>query len=214
MPQEQTYIPAPLKPEGFDEQVRQIGGTVSGNRPRYRFVWGMDEKEFFGGRERVKYVSIDPQERGMPRWICERWIPPGMFNPREWRDYQDVLGDYPSNGLYIFMFLHTDELGEYAQLNEQALARLRHDHMYLSNQRLEARDFAIQTEKREMARKRQEELREEQLKATWEDYFAHEKEYNQRPEYSFSNRITNPEIKEGETRTAAGIILPRGVSVK
>jgi hypothetical protein len=211
------YIPAPPKPEWFDARMLEIGGRAPNGDLRYRAVWGMDEKEFFAGREDTKYCSFAPGQVGMPRWIIERWIPPTLFSPLEWREHPE-LGPYPSRGVYILMFVVNDpDTGDYAPLDEMTVNRVRHDHMYLVNQRLEAEVFAKQAARREAMRKKRDEYIEAETLDNWKEYFSREDYYNAAKEHSFASKI-NPAknlapAPAGETCTPSGIITPKGVSV-
>lgn len=54
-----NFPPITPKPEWFDRKLIELGGYVPGTEiPKYRVVWGMDEKQFAMGELHMKYISI------------------------------------------------------------------------------------------------------------------------------------------------------------
>ena len=54
-----NFPPPTPKPEWFDRKLLEIGGYVPGTEfPKYRVVWGMEEKQFAMGELRMKYIAI------------------------------------------------------------------------------------------------------------------------------------------------------------
>lgn len=49
--------PAPHVPKWFLEELIKIGGVTDSGKPRYRIVWGPDEKVYAYGHKRIKYLQ-------------------------------------------------------------------------------------------------------------------------------------------------------------
>lgn len=222
---ELNYIPAPAKPEWFDKELERIGGRAPNGLPRYRAVWGMDEKEFFAGQDVIKYCSFQPGDVGMPRWIIENWVAPTFYSPAEWREHPE-LGAYPSRGIYMFMFVVRDEeTGDYAPLDKPVIEQVEWHQRNRTHPHIDLQEYQQQAERRAAMRRKRDEYLEEENRERWKEYFAKEDYMNASREYSFADKRRKPEAVEravaaiqqpagaGETRTAGGIILPAGVSI-
>lgn len=49
--------PSPHVPDWFKKELIKIGGVTDSGKPRYRIVWGPDEKVFAYGYQRIKYLQ-------------------------------------------------------------------------------------------------------------------------------------------------------------
>lgn len=90
------YVPAPSKPEGFDDEVKQITNGMG------RCVWGCDVR-MDNRPDLLKYGKFAPL--GIDRWVFEVKLNMDVFPRQEWERDRfkmvdglrvDVLGPYPN----------------------------------------------------------------------------------------------------------------------
>jgi hypothetical protein len=123
------YIPAPSKPEKFDDEVSRITGG------RGRCVWGCDVR-MDNRPDLLKYAKFAPF--GIDRWVFEVKINMDAFPRDEWeRDrykavdgaLQDVLGPYPNQmwGMKMPLMDFQNNCG-YMPCDERFLEWLRRNH--------------------------------------------------------------------------------------
>lgn len=106
-----VYVPAPLKPDGFDAAVTRLRGYNPLGEPQWRVVWGMDQFIPMEGNPRApKYGDMTDTEFGPACWLLEGWRAPEFFGtPEDWEDARygwedgkrvEYLRDYPNRGEY------------------------------------------------------------------------------------------------------------------
>lgn len=112
-------------PKDFETWLSNFRPGVSEDRPRYRVVFGPDQRDHLG---RNKYIA--PMGGLLECWILEQWQPPKFFGtPEEWNKDRyfyddvnqvtvDVKGPYPNRGRYT-MVLPLTENGTFLPLSEQ-----------------------------------------------------------------------------------------------
>ena len=127
------YQPAPYKPEWFDKELAKIGGLNPYGEPNFRVVWGMDEKTFRDGDPNaIKYLAADSDHLGRPSWILEEWwsaFRVGTFADWERNRYFfneegkkiDLIGEYPSRGMYWLFCLLENAEGKPSALTSSTL---------------------------------------------------------------------------------------------
>jgi hypothetical protein len=78
------YVSAPELPADFQHRLKRITGVCPTGEPGFRFVWGCDRMEFYGGKEDQKY--IDPQGKyvGLPYFVAEAWTPETVYDRADW----------------------------------------------------------------------------------------------------------------------------------
>lgn len=119
------YVPAPLKPFGFDQSVLLMAGMIEG-QPRLKVGWSHDLRTFRNDdHNALKYP-------GHECWIIEGFMPPSLFGTsREWSRCRynygadgkkiDAIGPYPGNGMYGFRTAIMTPVGEYIALDSDVL---------------------------------------------------------------------------------------------
>lgn len=111
-------------PKEFTQWLSDFRPGVSEDRPRYRVVFGPDQRDHLG---KHKYVA--PMGGLLECWVLEQWQPPKFFGDRtEWEKdryfyddintkWVDVKGPYPDRGKYV-MCLPLTENGSFLPLSE------------------------------------------------------------------------------------------------
>lgn len=125
------YEPAPVIDPWFTEQYNKIVPDVLGapkGTKKLRFVWGNDRLEYCNGVWERRYGDTDhnpPKYVGRCRWVIEGWSPPNVFDPFEWEQHKEVLGEYPREGVWDFVAFHENlTTKEYLPLDQSALNHL------------------------------------------------------------------------------------------
>lgn len=119
------YQPAPVRPHGFDKQLADIVGLCPTGEPYLRFVWGMDVTEVLDQYTLRRYPDPNGKFLGLDRWVLEGWQSPDVYNEKQWRENEDVLGPFPANGVWDFIATVEDEQGRYMPLGPFALEMAR-----------------------------------------------------------------------------------------
>jgi hypothetical protein len=128
-----VYVPAPHKPEWFDGALARIFGYNTFNKPRMVVEWGCDARWYRNGNpQALKYPNPANPRVGIDRWILAEWTPPHFFgNPDDWErerylydetgTKRDLLGDYPSEGLYTMVMPLCTSEGNYIPASMQVV---------------------------------------------------------------------------------------------
>jgi len=119
---------APAKPPYFDQSLLMIGGKAPTGDPLYKVGWGWDLRCFRNGNDQaLKYPGPF-----LNRWIWEKWMPPTFFGTeKQWEErrwtrsadgkWVDLLGAFPSRGLYGMKMPLTTPDGEFIPLGSSVL---------------------------------------------------------------------------------------------
>ena len=122
---ELKYIPPPIIPASFTDEMEKLVPNSLTGMPKLRFVWGMDRKEYCAGYEYCRYSDINdpPKYIGRECWVLEGLQPPEIFDRDEWDER--LLGPFPNEGSYDFVAYHEGLDKEYLPLDERALQKVR-----------------------------------------------------------------------------------------
>lgn len=123
------YLPAPPKPDNFERRLADLVGKLADTgMPPIRFVWGMDHKTWFQGKEEIHYIDPNGVYVGVPYWVMEGWSQPSVYDPTEWESHRwgcevlkngryefdptiDALGPYPDKGVWdTIQFLRNPDM--------------------------------------------------------------------------------------------------------
>lgn len=119
---------APAKPPSFDQSLLLIGGKTPVGEPLYKVGWGWELTCFRNGNpSALKYPGPF-----LNRWIWEKWLPPEFFgSKKQWETHRwgrtsdgklvDLLGEFPSRGMYGMKMPLTDPEGGFIPLGSSVL---------------------------------------------------------------------------------------------
>lgn len=134
------YQPAPAKMPFFDAELVRIAGRNLYDEPRLRVVWGCDERAHRAGNAHaVKYPGPHSRAVGIDRWILEVWRPAEFFgSPEDWERLRycpggtggrvDLLGDYPSRGMYVMVLPLCTKEGDYIEASAEVVRWVEFNH--------------------------------------------------------------------------------------
>lgn len=175
----------PYKSKWFSDSLESIA-RVNG-KPLFRVVHGQRELTWRNGGLDVKHLlrhpdlppfiirrvgkRIEVKSLGIPAWVVEVYISPNEINYNEWcasrfKEMQvhgvnkliDVLGPYPSEGMYVYCFAITDESGYPVYPGEKHLEECRR-RLYEASRDTETLDMAVNRINKENKEKEKKEAR-------------------------------------------------------
>lgn len=135
-----NYQPPPAKMPFFDAELLRVGGRNPYGEARLRVVWGPDERCHRAGNPRaVKYPGPHSRAVGIDRWILEAWRPADFFGaPEDWERLRyyadetgarvDLLGEYPSRGMYVMVMPLCTKDGDYIECGAEVLRFVEFNH--------------------------------------------------------------------------------------
>lgn len=122
------YVPAPEISKEFTARFDAIVPLSPNGKDRMlRYVWGMDRTEYVAGYDVRRYSDTDHEPAkyvGRGRWVLEGWQSSDVFDEKEWKQSEHLLGPFPRNGFYDFIEYHTDLNEEYLPLDDSAIKRV------------------------------------------------------------------------------------------
>jgi hypothetical protein len=135
------YQPAPAKMPFFDAELARIMGRNPYGEPKGRVVWGCDERTHRAGNaSAIKYPGPHSRAVGIDRWILEVWRAPEFFgSPEDWERLRymtdeagarvDLLGEYPSRGMYVMVMPVCTKAGDYLEAGAELLKWVEFNHV-------------------------------------------------------------------------------------
>lgn len=119
------YQPAPSRPHDFDKRLASIVDRCPTGEPYLRYSWGMDVTEILDGNILRRYPDPEGKFIGLPFWVLEGWQSPDVYDEKQWRENEEILGPFPANGVWDFIAILQDEKGRFLPLGSFALQMAR-----------------------------------------------------------------------------------------
>lgn len=193
--------PAPAKPDFFDAELTNIGGTNPYGESMLKVGWGWDLKIKRFGKDALKYPG--PL---LNRWILEKWLSPKFYgSQKHWEQHRwtttgtgvkvDLLGEYPHRGAYGMVIPLTDPMGGYLPLGGEVLNFIRicqqdFDRSRLVNAYSDAKRYAQIQKQMALEEEREQQEQDKIADDSYEYFKAHEHELNQERSYSMPSLWT------------------------
>lgn len=201
------YEPAPSIPKWFLKEMKALVPLNPHGEPFLRFVWGMDRTDWFDGVELPRYQDTfydPPKYRGREAWILEGWQPPDVFDRAEWEAQKDLLGDFPTKGVWDHLAIHANPDGSYRPLEQGAIDLVRSWAYWRGMPRQRSIQFLIDQKRQRKAYN--EAAKRARLENTiGEALIAFRRLFETEVEKAFSLPKSNA---DGTATTASGLIVP------
>lgn len=132
------YLSPPSIPEFFTKELKNIVPKTPNGLPYLRFVWGCDRKEFINGEMLCRYPDSENKYVGAPFWFLEGWQPSDIYDEAEWKLNEEVLGEFPREGVWDFIAVVRTDDYKFLNLGHKALQMAREWRFWKARNRKES----------------------------------------------------------------------------
>lgn len=201
------YMPPPTRPADFDRQLKNIVPRCPTGETYLRFSWGMDVTEILDGKVLRRYPDPDGKYVGLPYWVLEGWQSPDVYDEKQWRENEDLLGPYPISGVWDFIGVVKNAKGEFVNLGGFALQMARTWRFWQSKPRARAIEEVMKERcKLQVLKEQQADEHKQQIM----DEFIRDYSRAERGGYDPRNRKLIGTISKGEyQQTPSGLLIPK-----